>query len=64
MENTWKPLSKSEYIIWKCETMEQIEEQFPEYAENEEIIFNYLKAVENIIRRKVERSGGKFTDFE
>lgn len=64
MKNTWKPLSKSEYIIWKCEAMEQIEEQFPEYAENEEIKLNYLKAIENRIRRKVERSGGKFTDFE
>ena len=64
METTWKPLTKSEYIIWKCETLEKIEEEFPEYAEDEEKIANYFNAVENLIRRKVERTGGKFTDFE
>lgn len=61
MDN-WKPLTKSEYIIWKVETLEQIENEFPTY--DEETINNYFEAVKGIIKRKVERAGHKFTDFE
>ena len=60
MEN-WKPLSKSEYIVWKVETLEKIEEEFPTY--DEETINNYFNAVEGIVKRKIERAGSRFTDF-
>lgn len=57
----WKPLTKSEYIIWKCETMDQLIAEFPDY--DSETISNYFKAVEDLVKRKIERTGGKFTEF-
>lgn len=44
-------MSKSEYIIWKCETIEQIREEHPEW--NEEQVLKYFSAVET----KLKRSG-------
>ena len=61
MEN-WKPLSKSEYIIWKVETLEQLENEFPDYDEN--TINDYFEAIKAIVKGKVERAGKRFTDFE
>ena len=62
MESNWKPLSKSEYIIWKVETMEQIKNKFPDY--NEDTINDYFEKAKAVVKRKIERSGKRFTDFE
>ena len=62
MITAWKPLTESEYIIWRAETREKLKTDFPTY--DTQTINNYLKAVENLVRKKVERSGNKFTDFE
>lgn len=59
--NGWKPMTRSEYIIWRCETREQLENDFPSY--DAQTIENYLNAVESLVRRKVERDGNMFTDF-
>ena len=59
---TFKPFTKSEYIIWRCETREQLKEDYAKYDARE--IENILDAVENLTRRRVEREGGKFKDFE
>ena len=61
MEN-WKPLSKSEYIIWKVETLEQLENQYPDYDES--TINDYFEAIKARIKRKLEHAGKRFTDFE
>ncbi len=58
----FKPLTKSELIIWRCETREQLKEDFPTH--DDETIERYLNAIENRARRLVKRDGGKFTDFE
>ena len=43
-------MSKSEYIIWRAETKEQIKEEHP--AWNDEQVIKYLNAVEAILETK------------
>lgn len=42
-------MSKSEYIIWKCETEEQIRGQHPNW--NNEQVKKYLSAVKAILEK-------------
>lgn len=43
-------MSKSEYIIWKCETIEQIQEEHPDW--NSEQVQKYFSAVKAILEKK------------
>ena len=43
-------MSKSEYIIWKCETIEQIHEEHPDW--NSEQVQKYFSAVKAILEKK------------
>lgn len=43
-------MTRSEYIIWKCETIEQIKEEHPEW--NHEQVVKYFSAVKAILERK------------
>ena len=61
MIGTWKPLTKTEYIIWRAEAREQVKNEFPGYDDEE--LERYLNAIEDIVKGKIERNGGKFTDF-
>lgn len=62
MITEWKPLTKSEYIIWKVETLEQLETEFPDY--DNETINNYFNAIQSRLKSQVERIGSTFTDFQ
>lgn len=43
-------MSDAEYIIWKCETVEQIEKEHPEWGKEQ--VEKYFSAVELILREK------------
>lgn len=43
-------MSRAEYIIWKCETLEQIREEHPTW--NEEQVSKYFSAVKCILDKK------------
>jgi hypothetical protein len=43
-------MSKSEYIVWKCETIEQIQEKHPDW--NHEQVQKYFSAVKAILQKK------------
>lgn len=43
-------MSKSEYIVWKCETIEQIREEHPDWI-NEQVQ-KYFSAVKVVLERK------------
>lgn len=43
-------MSEAEYIIWKCETIEQIKEEHPEW--NEMQIQHYFSAVEENLKKR------------
>lgn len=43
-------LSEAEYIVWKCETLEQVREKHPKW--NDEQVRKYYSAVNAILERK------------
>lgn len=43
-------MKESEYIIWKCETLDQIKNEHPDW--DEETIKKYFSKVEKILERR------------
>ena len=43
-------MSRSEYIIWKCETLDQIREEHPTWNDNQ--VYRYFEVVEEKLRKK------------
>ena len=43
-------MTKSEYIVWKCETLEQIKEEHPGWTEEQ--VQKYFSAVKAILENK------------
>lgn len=43
-------MKKSEYIIWQCETLEQIKEEHPEWTEEQ--VSKYFSAVKAILEKR------------
>ena len=43
-------MSKSEYIVWKCETLEQIRNEHPTWTPKQ--IETYFRKVESILKAK------------
>lgn len=46
-------MTKSEYIIWKCETIEQIESEHPEWNTNQ--VNNFFSALEALLEQREKK---------